>query len=127
MELLQKSWPDLLRVNVNCQLTAVTLVEFLERQAYKFGGVEGVFKLSVDTGGIAHNHHHHDLSLRVVGAPQMILQPVSFILPCSSLPFGTCRTPGLSIPYVVFPSLPLSALSSSPFHCALQDGFGQTL
>ena len=22
--------------------------------------------------------------------------------------------------------LPLSALSSSPFHCALQDGFGQT-
>ena len=27
---------------------------------------------------------------------------------------------------VVFPPLPLSALSSSPFHCALQDGFGQT-
>ena len=29
-------------------------------------------------------------------------------------------------PDVVFPPLPLSALSSSPFHCALQDGFGQT-
>ena len=29
-------------------------------------------------------------------------------------------------PDVVFPSLPVSALSSSPFHCALQDGFGQT-
>ena len=28
-------------------------------------------------------------------------------------------------PDVVFPPLPLSA-SSSPFHCALQDGFGQT-
>ena len=27
-------------------------------------------------------------------------------------------------PYVVFPSLPLSALSSSPFLRALQDGFG---
>ena len=27
---------------------------------------------------------------------------------------------------VVFQSLPPSALSSSPFHCALQDGFGQT-
>ena len=30
------------------------------------------------------------------------------------------------ISYAVFPSLPLSALSSSLFHCALQDGFGQT-
>ena len=28
---------------------------------------------------------------------------------------------------VVFPLLPLSALSSSPFHCAMQDGFGKTL
>ena len=30
-------------------------------------------------------------------------------------------------PGVVFPPLPLSALSSSPFHCTLQDSFGQTL
>ena len=29
-------------------------------------------------------------------------------------------------PVVVFPLLPPSALSSSPFHCALEDGFGQT-
>ena len=29
-------------------------------------------------------------------------------------------------PDVAFPPLPLSALSSSPFHCALQDAFGQT-
>ena len=29
-------------------------------------------------------------------------------------------------PDVVFPPLPLSALSSSPFRCALQDSFGQT-
>ena len=29
-------------------------------------------------------------------------------------------------PDVVFLPLPLSALSSSPFHFALQDGFGQT-
>ena len=38
---------------------------------------------------------------RVVGAPQMILQPVFFfflsIFPCSPLPSGFCRTPGLSI------------------------------
>ena len=26
---------------------------------------------------------------------------------------------------VVFPPLPLSALSSSPFQCAMQDGFGK--
>ena len=28
---------------------------------------------------------------------------------------------------IVFPPLPLSTLSSSPFHCALQDGFSRTL
>ena len=29
-------------------------------------------------------------------------------------------------PDFVFPPFPLSALSSCPFHCALQDSFGQT-
>ena len=38
------------------------------------------------------------LTARVVGAPQMILQPVFSIFPCSPLPSGTCRTLGLSIP-----------------------------
>ena len=60
------------------------------------------------------------LTARIVGAPQMILQPVLSIFPCSPLP-SAC--PFLD---VVFPPLPLSALSSSPFHCALQEGFGQT-
>ena len=50
----------------------------------------------------------------------MISQPVSSTLPCSLLLSGTWRTP---FPDVVFPPLPLSALSSSPFHSALQDGF----
>ena len=59
------------------------------------------------------------LTARVVGAPQMTLQPVFFsIFPCSPLPSAFLN--------VVFPPLPFSALSSSPFHCALQDGFGQT-
>ena len=39
------------------------------------------------------------LTARVVGAPQMILQPVFSICPFSPLPSGTCRTPGLSIPW----------------------------
>ena len=38
------------------------------------------------------------VTARVVGAPQMILQPVFSIFPCSPLPSGTCRTAGLSIP-----------------------------
>ena len=38
------------------------------------------------------------LTARVVGASQMILQPVFSIFLCSPLPFGTFRTPGLSIP-----------------------------
>ena len=38
------------------------------------------------------------LTARVVGAPQMISQPVFSIVPCSPLPSGTCPTPGLSIP-----------------------------
>ena len=43
----------------------------------------------------------YPLTARVVGAPQMILQPVFFlsIFPCSPPPSGTCRTPGLSIPW----------------------------
>ena len=40
------------------------------------------------------------LTAKVIGAPQMILQPVFSIFPCSPLPSGTwwtCRTIGLSI------------------------------
>ena len=38
------------------------------------------------------------LTARVVWAPKMILQPVSSIFPCSPLPSGIWRAPGLSIP-----------------------------
>ena len=40
----------------------------------------------------------YPLTAMVVGAQQMISQPVSSILPCSPLPSVTWRTPGLSIP-----------------------------
>ena len=39
---------------------------------------------------------------------------------------GLAQLQACPFPDVVFRPLPLSALSSSPFHCALQDGFGQT-
>ena len=52
----------------------------------------------------------------------------SFIHFCSVLhcPLGLGKLQACPFPDVVFPPLSLSALSSSPFHCALQDGFGQT-
>ena len=51
--------------------------------------------------GIMTDHHWN---ARVVGAPQMISQPVSSIFPSSPAPTGTCRTPGLSIPWCCLPT-----------------------
>ena len=65
------------------------------------------------------------VTARVVGAPQMIFQPVFSIFPVLHCPLGLAELQACPFPDVVFPPL-LSALSSSPFHCALQDGFGQT-
>ena len=68
----------------------------------------------------------YPLIARVIGAPQMISLPVSSIFPCYPLLSGTWRTPGLSIPWCCLPTSSSVCMSSSPFHCALQDGFGQT-
>ena len=68
----------------------------------------------------------YPLTTRVVRAPQMISQPVSSIFPCSPLPSGTWRTPGLSIPWCCLPTSSSVCLIFFPFHCALQDGFPQT-
>ena len=46
----------------------------------------------------------NSFTARVVGAPQMTLQPVFSIFPRSPLPSGTCRTPGLSIPWCCLPT-----------------------
>ena len=46
----------------------------------------------------------YPLTIRVIGAPQMILQPVSSIFPCSPLPPGTWWTPDLSIPWYCLPT-----------------------
>ena len=66
----------------------------------------------------------YPLTVGVVRAPKRNSQPVSSIFLCSPRPLGTLQTPGLFFPDNVFPSVfVLSALSSSPFHCAMQDGF----
>ena len=44
------------------------------------------------------------LTARVVGATQMILQPVFSTFPCPPLLSGTCRTPGLSSPWCCLPT-----------------------
>ena len=44
------------------------------------------------------------LTTRVIGAPQMISQPVSSIFLCSPLPSGTWWTPGLSISWCCLPT-----------------------
>ena len=46
----------------------------------------------------------YPLTAKVVGAPQIILQPISSIFPCSPLPSGTWQTPGLSIPWCCLPT-----------------------
>ena len=74
-------------------------------------------------------HHHHliiyPLTARVVTAPQMISQPVSSIFSVLHYPLGLGELQAYPFPDVVFPALLLTALSSSPFHCASQDGSGQ--
>ena len=61
------------------------------------------------------------LTARVIGAPQMILQPVFFpFFPVLHCPLGLVELQARPFPDVVFPPLSLSALSSSPFLCALQ-------
>ena len=52
--------------------------------------------------------------------------PVFSIFPVLHCPLGLEELQACPFPDVVFPLLLLPALSSSPFHCALQDGVGQT-
>ena len=58
-------------------------------------------------------------NVRVVGAPWMISQPVFSILPCSSLPSGTCQTPGLSIPWCCPPATPSACPALFPLSLCL--------
>ena len=66
----------------------------------------------------------YPLTARVVWAPQMI--SASSIFPVLRCPLGLAELQARPFPDIVFLPLILSTLSSFPFHCALQDGFGQT-
>ena len=55
----------------------------------------------------------NSLTTRVVGAPQMILQPVFSIFTVLHCPLGLAELQACPFRDVVFPPLPLSALSSS--------------
>ena len=67
------------------------------------------------------------LTSRVAGAPQMILQPVFSICPCSPLPSGTCRTPGLSIPWCCLPTSSSVCLVFFPLSLCLARWFWSDL
>ena len=85
--------------------------------------------VSLSLSAVYIDHHHHlilcPLTVRATGAPQTISQPVSSIVLCYPLPLGLGELQACPFSDVVFPLL-LSALSSSPFHCAFQGCFGQT-
>ena len=65
----------------------------------------------------------YPLTMRVVRAPQMISQPVSSIFPCSPLPSGTWRTPGLSIPWCCLPTCSSVCLVFFPLSLCLAKWF----
>ena len=75
-----------------------------------------------------HHHHHHHLSLNREGRWGTTDDFETSFLHFSALhcPLGPGKRQACPFPDVVFPPRPPSALSSFPFHCALQDGFGQT-
>ena len=79
---------------------------------------------------IYHHHHRHQSLNREGrwGTTDEFATSFFFfsIFPVLHCPLGLAELQASPFPDVVFPPLPLSALSSSPFHCALHDGFGQT-
>ena len=76
------------------------------------------------------NFLHLHLSLNRQGrwgtADDFTISFLAFFLSVFHCPLGLGELQACPFSDVVFPPLPLSALSSSPFHCALRDGFRQT-
>ena len=81
-------------------------------------------KSHVENDNTVYNNDSHNVIIIIIII--IVIIPVSSIFPYSPLPSGTWQLQACPFPDVVFPLLPQSALSSFPFHCALQDGFRQT-
>ena len=86
-------WQCLQRISLAVSVTAVMKVVIIESMY-----------LQCSTSFFPSSHLIYPLTVRAIGAPQMISQPVSSIFPCSSLPSGTYQTPGLSIPWCCLPT-----------------------
>ena len=84
-------------------------------------------RISVSDAELTYHHHHH-LSRNEGrwGTTDDFATSFLHFFPVLHCPLGLGELQACPFPDVVFPPLPLSALSSSPFHFALQDGFDQT-
>ena len=67
----------------------------------------------------------YPLTTKSFGHHRWFLNQFSPFSPVLHCPLGLAELQACPFPYAVFPSLSLSALSSSPFHCALQDGLAR--
>ena len=98
-------------------------ITFVWDYAVLFSACYSSWLILVNSAETSSSSSHHHLSLNCEGHWGT---PVFFIFPVLLCPLGPAKLQACPFPDVVFPPLPQSALCSSPFHCALQDGFGQT-
>ena len=77
------------------------------------------------TGHLKTNLEYFQFSV-CLGTTDDFCNQFSPFFPVYHCPLGFAELQACPFPDVVFPPLPLSALSSYLFHCALQDGIGQT-
>ena len=92
--------------------------------SHKYGGQKWEWQHSVGTSSSSSSSIP---SLRgSLGHHRWFHSQFSPSFPVLHCPMGLAELQACPFFNVVFPPLPLPALSSSPFHCALQDGFGQT-
>ena len=88
--------------------------------------IEATGTLDAFCGKDHHHHHHQSLNRKGCWGTTEFCNQFSLFFHVLHCPVGLAKLQACSFPDVVFPPLPLSLLSSSPFHSALQDGFGQT-
>ena len=72
---------------------------------------------------LCHHHHHQSLNRKGRWGTTDDLEPVFSIFPCSPLPSGTCRTPGLSITLCCLPTFSFVYLVFFPLSLCLARWF----